>query len=386
MKKKLLIENEIQDLTDFQKILLLNKGKLNYEDVEFGSDKVDNYDKHVEVTDRGLIFHFDDLEEFLKFFFPDTYGEGSEGGDGEYDARYYDSMYYGNYDFGDHCYDTSSDDWSEGYTIGYFCDTATRKLKSIIEILDPELAKNGFTEKDGKIRIEEGDKIAETLNKYFKRIEDEVTDIICPAKHYSVSDAASELMKETFCNGLKQFGIEKWSGRFRECFNTYFIPWSALVQMFVESSEFDGFALDVMFDYIEKNFKGHPPIYYEIEYNVWDEKIFNDKSCEKLNILMDEYLERATEEFSPEYRDAINKLNKLNLFKRKQIPGGKNYYMIVDNVDPDTLKVNYRVGEGSWFSNYKYGQSTVDEVISMATQPGLFNPAEFRISPNQLKR
>ena len=47
MKKKLLIENEIQDLTDFQKILLLNKGKLNYEDVEFGSNKVDTYDKHV---------------------------------------------------------------------------------------------------------------------------------------------------------------------------------------------------------------------------------------------------------------------------------------------------------------------------------------------------
>jgi hypothetical protein len=384
MKKKLLIENEIEDLTDFQKILLLNKGKLNYEDVEFGSDKVDNYDKHVEVTDRGLIFHVNDLEEFLKFFFPDTYG--IEGGDSEWDAMNYDSMYYGNYDFGDHCYDTSSDDWSEGYTIGYFCDTATRKLKSIIEILDPELAKNGFTEKDGKIRIEEGDKISEALNKYFKRIEDEVTDIICPAKHYAVSDAASELMKETFCDGLKQFGIENRSNRLRDCFNTYFIPWSALVQMFVESSEFDGFALDVMFEYIEKNFKSHPPIYYEIEYNVWDEKIFNDKSCEKLNILMDEYLERATEEFSPEYRDAINKLNKLNLFKRKQIPGGKNYYMIVDNVDPDTLKVNYRVGEGSWFNNYKYGKSTVDEVISIATQPGLFNPDEFRISPNQLKR
>ena len=386
MKKKLLIENEIQDLTDFQKILLLNKGKLNYEDVEFGSNKVDTYDKHVEVNDRGLIFHLDDLEEFLKFFFPDTYGEGSEGGDGEYDARYYDSMYYGNYDFGDHCYDTSGDDWSEGYTIGYFCDTATRKLKSIIEILDPELAKNGFTEKDGKIRIEEGDKISETLNKYFKRIEDEVTDIICPAKHYSVSDAASELMKETFCNGLKQFGIEKWSGRFRECFNTYFIPWSALVQMFVESSEFDGFALDVMFEYIEKNFKGHPPIYYEIEYNVWNNEIFENKSCEKLNILMDEYLERATEEISPEYSEVINKLIKLNLFNGKQIPGGKNFYMKVHSVDPETLQVQYRVGEGSWYNNAKYGQSTVDEVISMATQPGLFDPTEFRILPTQLKR
>ena len=383
MKKKLLIENEIQDLTDFQKILLLNKGKLNYEDVEFGSNKVDTYDKHVEVTDRGLIFNLNDLEQFLKFFFPESYEEGS---DGEYDAMNYDRMYYGDYDFGDQCYETSGDDWNEGYTIGYFCDSAARKLKSIIEILDPGLAKNGFSEKNGKINIEEGSQISETLEKYFKKIEGEVTEIICPAKHYAVSDEASNLMKETFCDGLKQFGIDNWSGRFRTCFNTYFIPWSALVQMFVDSSEFDGFALDVMFEYIEKYFKGHPPIYYEIEYNVWNNEIFENKSCEKLNILMDEYLERATEEITPEYSEVINKLVKLNLFNGKQIPGGKNFYMKVHSVDPETLQVQYRVGEGSWYNNAKYGQSTVDEVISMATQPGLFDPTEFRILPTQLKR
>jgi hypothetical protein len=60
--------------------------------------------------------------------------------------------------------------------------------------------------------------------------------------------------------------------------------------------------------------------------------------------------------------------------------------MKVHSVDPETLQVKYTVGEGSWFSNAKYGQSTVDEVISMATQPGLFDPTEFRILPTQLKR
>ena len=35
MSKKLLVEQDIDDLHDFQKILLLNKGKLDYNDVEF---------------------------------------------------------------------------------------------------------------------------------------------------------------------------------------------------------------------------------------------------------------------------------------------------------------------------------------------------------------
>jgi hypothetical protein len=35
MKKRLLIENDIDELEDFRKILLLNKKKLDYNDVMF---------------------------------------------------------------------------------------------------------------------------------------------------------------------------------------------------------------------------------------------------------------------------------------------------------------------------------------------------------------
>jgi hypothetical protein len=34
MKKRLLIENDIDELEDFRKILLLNKNKLDYRDVD----------------------------------------------------------------------------------------------------------------------------------------------------------------------------------------------------------------------------------------------------------------------------------------------------------------------------------------------------------------
>ena len=97
MKKRLLVENDIDEMADFQKILLLNKRKLNSDDVEFKSDKYDGLQlNHVQVKPDGLLFDFDDLEQFLKFF---HYPAFEEGTDGEWDAINYDRMYYGSFDF-----------------------------------------------------------------------------------------------------------------------------------------------------------------------------------------------------------------------------------------------------------------------------------------------
>ena len=116
MKKRLLVENDIDEMADFQKILLLNKRKLNSDDVEFKSDKYDGLQlNHVQVKPDGLLFDFDDLEQFLKFFHYPAYEEGT---DGEWDAVNYDRMYYGSFDFTDQCFERSYDDWTEGYTLG----------------------------------------------------------------------------------------------------------------------------------------------------------------------------------------------------------------------------------------------------------------------------
>jgi hypothetical protein len=45
------------------------------------------------------------------------------------------------------------------------------------------------------------------------------------------------------------------------------------------------------------------------------------------------------------------------------------------------MKVKYVVSTGLWGSNNKAGLSTVDDVIAMATQPGLFDQMDFRVDP-----
>jgi hypothetical protein len=135
-----------------------------------------------------------------------------------------------------------------------------------------------------------------------------------------------------------------------------------------------------MFNYIEKNFKDHPPVYYEIEYNVWDRTKYNDYACERYVNVIDYFLEEARETYHPDYIKEMERLNKLDLFKRKKIPGNNRNYIQVINLDPVTMKVKYIVYNDIGYDR-KQGLTTVDDVIAMATQPGLFNQMDFRVDP-----
>lgn len=378
MKKRLLIENDVPEMTDFQKILLLNKRKLDSDDVEFESDNYEDLKlNHVQIKPDGLLFDFDDLEQFLKFF---HYPSFEEGTDGEWDATNYDRMYYGSYDFYDECQNRAYDDWSEGYTLGYLCSEAKIRLRELLKIIAPNLVDN--IKEDGS-RIDDESQITSVLDKYFRGIGDDMDEIICSAKSNATDAGVKELIEKEYCNTLSEFGVEKWG---KWCFGLYFISWGNLVQLFVEDGEFDGNALDLLIQKIDNKFRHGLPEYYEMEYYAMDNEMFESQSCEKLVNLIDEYIERAQEEFSPEYVKIMNKLSSLDLFYRREIPGQKNLFIIVDSVDPETLKVKYLIGSGGYFGDRKYGLASADEVIQMVTQPGLFNPTEFRIDPGQLRR
>jgi hypothetical protein len=379
MKKRLLIENDVNEMTDFQKILLLNKRKLSVDDVEFKSSDYKIDLNKVQIKPDGLLFDFDDLEQFLKFF---HYPAFEEGTDGEWDAVNYDRMYYGSWDFYSECQDRAYDDWREGYTLGYLCSEANIRLRELLKIIAPNLVDS--IKEDGSRIDGEGD-ITSVLDKYFKNIGDEMDEIICSAKANATEEGAKKEIENAYCNTLSEFGVEKWG---KWCFGLYFISWGNLVQLFIEDGEFDGNALDVMIEKIYRKFRHSLPEYYEMEYQVMDNEIFESQSCEKLVNLIDEYIERAQEELSPEYTKTMNKLSSLGLFNTSglEIPGQRGLRIKVDEVDPETLKVKYIVGSNSYFGDRKYGLSTVDEVIAIATQPGLFNPTEYRILPGQLRR
>ena len=291
-------------------------------------------------------------------------------------------MYYGQYDFYSNCQDRAYDDWQEGYTLGYLCGEAGVRLRELLKIISPNLVK--YISEDGK-KIDAEGEITAVLDKYFRGFGDGVDDIICSAKSNAIEEGAKEEIQKVYCDTLSEFGVEKWG---KWCFGLYFISWGNLVQLFVEDGDFDGNALDLLIQKIDKKFKHSLPEHYEMEYYVMDNEMFESQSCEKLVNLIDEYIEKAQEEFSPEYAKTMDKLSALGLFSTSgvKIPGQTNMFIRVEEVDPETLKVKYIVGRNSYFGDRKFGLSTPDEVIAMSTQPGLFKPTEFRIDPGQLKR
>ena len=128
-KKRFLYEQEEEvELNDFQKILALNKRRIHPSDVEFYNSEGEDFSDHIEITYDGIIFTFDGLKEFLQFFFPDYYADGT---DGEYDASNYEYMYIGNYDWYDEFYNRGSYDWREGYMVNSMKSESLMRLKEI---------------------------------------------------------------------------------------------------------------------------------------------------------------------------------------------------------------------------------------------------------------
>ena len=384
MKKRLLVENDVDQLDDFQKILLLNKKKLNPDDVQFYGKGGEDYDEIVSVTEKGLNFEFDDLQDFLQFFFPDYYGSGS---DGEYEAVNFERMYDRNYDFYSECQDRAYDDWNEGYTLGYLCDPALRKLKELVVILNPDMSKN-FVEGSRGLQIDGESEMTSFLDQFYSGLGDDIDEIVCRGKDEATSEGARDMVKDAYCDGLRPYGIENHGGNYGGnyvCFRSYFISWGNLVQLYIDNGEFDEPALDVIFDYLNKNFTNHLPESYEVENHVWDDNMFNKYTCQKLEDLIDQYIESAEEDFRPEYMEVMRKIGTLGLFQAKQLPNSK-YFMRVESVDPETLKINYKIGTDSGLWNAEQGIDTIENVVSMITQPGLFDPKDHRINRYDLKR
>ena len=142
MKKisKIFEEEEEDDveLTDYQKILALNKKKIDPYDTDFDGCDGEDYSDFYEVSYDGITFTFHEgLEDYLRFFFKETYGD--EGTDAWYEAGYLDSMRRGQWEWD--YWDRASEDWDEGYVLENLKGESLKVLYNILKIYQPNLLK-----------------------------------------------------------------------------------------------------------------------------------------------------------------------------------------------------------------------------------------------------
>jgi transcription termination factor NusB len=390
-------EDEVE-LTDYEKILALNKKKIHPNEVEFYNSEGEDFSDIIEVTRDGIIFTFDGLDEFLRFFFPDVFGD--EGTDGWYEAGYLDSMYRGTweYDF----WDRSSDDWDEGYVIDSVRGESAKVLYEILEKTSPLLAKKLKVNIDGNIRFTDSlnHEITDFIDILSERAKDDLISAYVYANEAATASEVPNYIESYYCDGLKDVGIERYSNK--HCFWKYELSWGPAIMLFVRHGSSDDNLLDLMFEAIRKEFKRHTPEYYEIQHEAWDGEIFNNyfgkKSLEIFENLLSEIQEDETKidgNFKKylkiidiiSQKIGFNKWKKLptpddtgaSVFVTNRVPDAYRYpyEIMIEDVDKETLKVNYKIKNTKTWT-IKMGSAPIESIFNMLNMPELFDPMEYR--------
>lgn len=372
---KNLNENEIDpdELNDFRKILALNKKKIDPDDVYFEDSEGKDYNNIIEVTQNGLIFTFDDLEEYLKFFFPRTYEEGSEG---EWDAASYDRMYNGNYDFYNEFSDRATDDWNEGYVTNSFSHENMEKLKELLSIVSPNLLSKISYYKTKKISDEDSILIRDFLSSL--QIEDDLTDAYINGQVEATEEDCKKGIKDTYCDCFYDIGIERYSNRY--CFWKYELDWGSAILLFARFGTEEDKLLDLLFNATDTNSRNHLPTYYEMQYNYWDQEKFSSIFHNQVNNILDKTIENVmdNEEYNKKYFKTIGLISQIGGVGNWIESRDKKFKIRISNVDPKTAKITYQISSNSWGGKIKLAKSNLKVLLDYLNQGQLFDPLDYR--------
>ena len=374
MKKILNIfeEEEEKELTDYEKILALNKRKIHPDDTDFDGCDGTDYSDYYHVGYDGITFTFHEgLEDYLRFFFKETYGE--EGSDGWYEAGYLDSMRRGSWEWD--YWDRASEDWDEGYVLDGLNGESLKVLYNILKIYQPNLL-DEFDIKDEQVSWKNGkdsSKISDFIESVSNRTKDDLIEAYAYASEMATDAAVPKYIDDIYCNCLSVVGIENQSSN---CYWKYFLNWGDAIMLFVRYGTPDDCLMDILFKAIEKEVRTHVPEYYEVQYEAWDNEVFlNEFNKRSVRVLegLEEELENMIEEGGKEkmkkYFQIINIINdKIGFNTFKRIPG--DYEIRILNVDKDSLMVNYGIRKTSSWNPLKKGSAPLSYILNMlSTEP-----------------
>lgn len=374
LRKKFIFENEEEiEKTDFQTILDLNKKRVSPYEVEFTNSEGKDFSDVIEVTQSGLLFTFNGVDEFLAFFFPDMYSE--ENTDGEYDARAYDSMYDRRWDWYGEFSDRHYEDWNEGYIGNYFSSNHLKLIKDIAKYLSPSLY-SMIQKNDKGFYITKGEDENKKICGFLETIglDGYITDIYTDASVYATEDAVKQGIKDTYCDCLYELGIERYSDRY--CFWKYELGWGSAILLFARFGTENDKLLDLIFEGAKKSKNiRHLPEYYEMHYNFWDNEKFNEMWDPKITEILEEKLENILEDgnLNTEYMKIIAKVSDLGGVGRWLETKDKKYQIQIHTINDETNQISYSIKKkGEWRT--KSGKTDIDTLVNMFYNQFLFDP------------
>jgi hypothetical protein len=379
LKKKFIFENddeeEDDEWSDYKNIMHLAKKRISPYRVTFETTDGKSFDDIIEVTRDGIVFTFSNgLEGYLKFFFPDEYGEDDT--DGEWDARNYDAMYNGNWSWYEEFYDRDSEDWKEGYVTDRLRKNHLELIRDITKTISPRL----YT-KLSKM-LEEGNPLDSLLNIEIRdfldtiNIGDEITEVFTDANVEAVSSEVLKGIEGTYCDCLRNVGVERYSKNY--CFWKYEMDWGSCMMLYARFGTDEDKFLDLLFDAIRKDNIRHLPVYYEMQYEFWDTQKFEDTWNSGVERVLEKKLEDIQdnlEDYDEKYFEVLDKVYQLGGVNTWIKTKDKKYEIKIDNIEPETSLITYKIKEPYKWQT-KAGKTDIDSLISIIYNEKLFNMME----------
>jgi hypothetical protein len=139
------------------------------------------------------------------------------------------------------------------------------------------------------------------------------------------------------------------------------------------------FILVNVFPYLKTSDVKHLPEYYEIQHYCYDGDAFNRVYVRELDKIFDKLEDRLeSSEFQNEdYIELISKVSNIGGVGSWIISKNKKFRIKIDNIDAETLKVEFSIIQNR-AGSIKKGRSTIDEIINLLNNESLFGPEEFR--------
>ena len=360
------IKDEIQKLTekgDDYETLKKVKGnpKLSmYESLN--SDFFDRFDG------ENIILNFsDELTNFLKLM------EEEVGEDviGHYDWAYtnpHGDFFYETYRF--------NDDMSEGYPLYNLNEEHISLLRSIVEIIEPELLK--YFDGNTIIRDGDGDEIlAKFIKEGLPKLYEEFSYLYSQAEDTSIHEGIKKYVDENVCNLYDDIGLTRVEDG--SCFDQYEISVDRLLEMYEEDLDYhkDLSVQQVLENYIHRNVDLNEDIlelYHEYQDHDTFSEMFDDEMTNLLEKVLDE-IESDDEVVSDarEYRRILNYIDK-NFGLNKPYPiktSDDGTEIIFRGVDPKNSKIEFVLVNGV---ERKKGSAKLSTIIKLLNNYTLFSP------------
>lgn len=360
------IKDEIKKLTD--------KGD-DYETLKKvkGNPKLSMYESlNSDFFDRfdgeNVILNFsDELTNFLKLM------EEEVGEDviGHYDWAYtnpHGDFFYEEYRF--------NDDMSEGYPLYNLNEKHISLLRSIVEIIEPELLK--YFDGDTINRDGNGDVVlAKFIEEALPKLYEEFSYLYSQAEDTSIHEGIKKYVDENVCNLYDDIGLTRVEDG--DCFDQYKISVDRLLEMYEEDLNYhkDLSVQQVLENYIHRNVDLNEDIlelYHEYQDHDMFSEMFDDEMTNLLEKVLDE-IESDDEVVSDakEYRRILNYIDK-NFGLNRPYPiktSDDGTEIIFRGVNPKNSKIEFVLVNGV---ERKTGSAKLSTIIKLLNNYTLFSP------------